>query len=648
MFKMDHIKFSLKLFLALFASCQLIQAQERQEFSGPMKIGQFIGKAEYTYIFKDNDTIIDGTFRMNQSNLDALLKNSDGFFSFTGQFDNGYPDGNWKFQFGEFQSESETEVVGYQYRVKVSGTQHEATGNMVQGKPDGKWTFNVTEIENSEVNKTLFSSTVEFDNGVPQKSFRIENEHNSLVGRFLRNGLAHDVWTLYSDKFSDRSENWYFNEGVLQKIEYNLADGEVITKNFPSPSNLTKIIDLDERFINLLKIKQKEPDTTVVFQKGIGKLLVENSGYYRDLDTILSVLGKSELMPGFKVKVAHFPLDSLKSEQLQSIKAQYTSARKTSRSLLENTQLNILRRSDKEAQFLYAVVLKISENFLNPAEKLVSYHNQGILEFIPPERLFGNLWSKGIPSKTILVKTEEGERTYVGPGGNEFELSENTITSVDQLTQYAALSIESIAGKLEEKLLKESKQQELVALEEKMIARSNHIGQVVDSVKQGLSKREKEALQSIQNLADAQLEKYATLDGAGDKSDFGLQVIDCLEQLDELTIAVSQLPERWADIQEKYQDDVWNPFMATIMSEEVKKRITTSYKNVLVPYLLEEIKSGLGCDNVAELKALLNNSYQRMLEMREENTSKLERKLRREQDPEMIIQLFNLKSSENE
>ncbi|RDY61939.1 hypothetical protein DX873_07290 [Flagellimonas nanhaiensis] len=645
---MDHIKFSFKLFLVFFTLCQLIQAQERQEFSGPMKIGPYIGKAEYTFILKDNDTILDGAFRMNQSNLDALLKNSDGFFSFTGSFDNGYPDGDWKFQFGEFQSESETEVVGYQYRVKVSGTQHEATGNMVLGKPDGNWTYMVTEIENSEVNKTLFSSTVEFDQGVPQKSFRIENEHNSLVGRFLRNGLAHDIWTLYSDEFSDRSENWFFNEGALQKIEYNLADGEVITKKVASSSNLTKVIDLDERFINLLKINQKEPDTTVVFQKGIGELLTENSGYYRGLDTILSALGKSEFMPGFKVKAAHFPLDSLGNEQLQSIKTQYARVRKTSQSLLENTQLNILRRSDREAQFLYAVISKISEDFLNPAEKLVDYHNQGILEFIPTERLFDNVWSKGIPSKTILVQGEEGEQTYVGPGANEFELSENTITSVHQLIQYAALSIESIAGKLEEKLLKESKQQELVALEEKMIAQSNHIGQVLDSVKLGLSKREREALESIQNLADALLEKYATMDGTGNKTDFGLQVIDCLEQLDGLTIAVAELPNRWANIQEKYQDDVWNPFMATVMSEEVKKRISNSYRSVLVPYLLEEIKSSLSCDNVTKLKALLNSSYQRMLEMREENTSKLERKLRKEQDPEMIIQLFNLKSSENE
>lgn len=649
MFKMGDIKSFIKLLLVLFIGlCQMAHAQERQKFSGPLKVAGFEGEADYTYMIKGVDTILDGAFSMNRSNLNALLQNTDAFFSFNGGFTNGYPEGKWMFQFGEFQSESDTEVVGYQYRVKVSGTQHEAQGNIVQGKPDGVWTYTVKEIENSEVSKTVFASTIEFDKGIPQKSFRIENEHNSLVGRFLRNGLAHDEWSLYSDEDPNTSESWHFNEGTLEKTISSSADGKTITRNLWSKSEQGKIIDLDKNFIHLMRIQQQESDSSDAAIKGIRQLLMNNMGHYDDLNVFLSALGNSEFTPGFKVKVAHFPLDSTENAQLQSLASRYVNAAKTSKSLLENTQLNILRRSDEEAQFLYKVVAKISDTFLNPVGKLIDYRNQGILEYVSREQLFKNILVDGIPSKTITVNREEGTQDYLGPRAAEFEFSKETIADLHQLTDYVSLSIESIARTLNRKLLKDSKQQEFIALEEQMIAHSNHIGQVVDSVKQGLSKSERAALNSIQDLAEAQLERYATMEDEKIKSDFGREVIDCLKQLDGLTDAIAQLPERWETIEEKYRDDIWNPFMATIMNEEVKKRVTSAYRNVLIPYLLNEVESNLNCENAEGYKNLFNNSYQRMLEIRDENTSKLERKLKKEQDPKIVLQLFNLKSSENE
>ncbi len=647
MFKMGDIKSYLKLFLLSMVLSQVIYAQERHKFEGPLKVGKFEGQAEYTYVLKDTDTVLDGNFNLHRSNLNALLQNTDDFFSFKGGFQNGYPAGRWTFQFGEFQSGSETEVVGYQYRVKVNGKQTETQGNIVQGKPDGVWTYQIKEIEDSEAKQILFASTLEFDQGIPQKSFRIENEHNSMVGRFLRNGLAHDVWTLYSDEDSNISESWYFNEGFLQKMEYSSADGNTISKDFGAIPGQTKIISLDDRFIELIKIKQQKPEISFTIKDGIQQLLTENLRHYKELDTFLSVLGKSEFTPGFKVKVAYFPLDSVENSQLQTIGTQYAISKKTSESLLENTQLNILRRSDKEAEFLYGAASKISKRFLNPIGKIIQYQNQDILEFLPREQLFDNLWLDGIPSKTILVNVEGKDRTYVGPKADEFDFSGNDIAALHQITEYAALSLESIARILNEKLLKESKQQEFIALEEQMIALSNHITQVVDSANQGLSISERAAMKSIQDLADAQLEQYATMKDESTKIDFGNKVIECLQQLDGLTKTIAIQPERWKSIEEKYQDDVWNPFMATIMNEEVKKRVTNAYRNVLVPFLLDEVTLNLSCENTEELKQLLDDSYQRMLQMRDENTSKLERKLKKAQDPKVVLQLFNLKSSEN-
>ena len=78
------------------------------------------------------------------------------------------------------------------------------------------------------------------------------------------------------------------------------------------------------------------------------------------------------------------------------------------------------------------------------------------------------------------------------------------------------------------------------------------------------------------------------------------------------------------------------------MSEEVKKRITDAYHKVLIPHVLKEVKSNLTCGAAGEWNILLAQVHERMLKMRREETSKLERKLKKEQDPGVVMQLFNV------
>ena len=84
------------------------------------------------------------------------------------------------------------------------------------------------------------------------------------------------------------------------------------------------------------------------------------------------------------------------------------------------------------------------------------------------------------------------------------------------------------------------------------------------------------------------------------------------------------------------------------MDEEVKKRITLAYRKVLAPYFTEQIASGLTCNTAAELAYQMESTHQRMLRLREEDTSKLERKLRKEQDPKVVMRLFGIGSNTKE
>lgn len=57
------------------------------------------------------------------------------------------------------------------------------------------------------------------------------------------------------------------------------------------------------------------------------------------------------------------------------------------------------------------------------------------------------------------------------------------------------------------------------------------------------------------------------------------------------------------------------------------------------------VSEELTCDNAGRLKDQMVNTNQRILELRNEETRKLERKLRREKQPIEVLKLLNVQST---
>ncbi len=643
------ILFHWLLFLSACTSISM-QSQEAQRYQGPLAVNKYIGEADYGYKIVNGDTLLNGAFQIQRSNLESLLEKEDYSFLFKGNFSNNYPTGQWNFQFGEYQSNRQSQVVDYQYRVLVSGTQEDADGFMQEGRPQGLWTYTVNQIKDSEVEKLLFKSSITFENGVPQRSFQIENERSTLVGRFLRNGLAHDQWSLFTTDGIDADENWFFNDGLLQKIEVNESGTIRTIRVYGSNTKQSKTIRLDLRYINALQLHLEATNSDTLFSQGVHNMLTENATYYQKIDTILSELGESDFAPKFKVKVPYFPLDSVETTELNSIKTLHRKSERISNEFLNNTQLNILKLADEEAFFQYEVIKSISKNFLNPIGKMLQYDKQGILEFVEMEVLLKNLWPKGMPSKTIEVKTDSigTIRVFELEDSESYGFKEYTLVSANQLSKYAQASIDSIQKILNDKLTKEQRQNELIALEENLILQNKELNRLMDSTNANAatSNSAKEALRQIKAYEDKKLAEYSGINDVEAKLHYARQLVDCYSKLQSLAETIAALPTKWQTIQENYQDRVWNPFMATLMDEEVKKRITTAYRKVLVPYFLEQVKTNTSCENAENLVNQMKGSYQRVLQLRGEDTAKLERKLRKEQDPQVVMQLFNLKDTD--
>ncbi len=641
------LSFSIRaLFIYLFfIFSQSIICQENQNYVGPLQIGPYSGIANYNYHISQNDTILDGPFEMQKSNLEALLSNEDVTFSFKGQFQENHANGSWQFEFGEFKSDSLTEVVGLQYSLNVSGFLENAKGKLSMGKPDGQWVYARNKIEKSRISEVLFESVIEFENGVPQKSFKIKNTDGTLVGRFLRDGLAHDEWTFYSEYEITKNQSWFFQNGQIKEIETEV-NGQTEKIKFEKNSSDSQVtINLDSRFIKILSLKNKAAKEVLTKSDGVSNLLTENADYYKKIDTILSGLGEAYFLPEFKVKVDYYPLDSLEKKQLSIIRDSFKKSDSIGKSYLNDSQLNILKLSDREANYYYSIIEIISERYLLPIKDLLTLHDEKALEFIDRYSLFHQLWPNGAPSKDVNVDkgiVEKSDETFSGPNAADFDFTEKNLNGILHISNYAEASLKHIEGILAKKLAKVRRQKEIIAVEEKMISQINNLNRVIDSVDAKLPNEIITALERVNTFANTNLSAYSKMINEDEKLKYGRDLTICVENLQDLELAILDQPEKNERVTMHYQDEVWNPFMANLMTEDVKKRITSAYGKVLIPYLLNQVRLDLDCSNAAELVSLFNNSYERIMTLREEDTRKLERRLKRERDPDVIIQLLGI------
>jgi len=633
-----------------FGIISKLSGQGELQYEGLLNLGSYSAEADYRYDVIQEDTILNGPFYMQRFNLDALVSDGDSYFSLEGLFSYDMPDSTWRFRFGEFHADEGTELSDYHFKLTVSGVEHTAIANFNDGKPQGEWNHTVRRIDRSDIKNTIFRSNVRFEDGIPQGILRLENDSTTLLGRFLRNGFAHDTWVLNFDDEVDRLEKWYFVDGRLEKIVVERDQNLDTLMVYTNEIQRSKTVNMDNHFFQILGLQNFYDSTSYSRMGGkMAELISENATYYQRINnTLVSLdkLTKQVTMPIFSVEVAYYPLNNEESKELEMIKSNLQQIDTIGLALLNDTRLKLLKHSDEDILFLLSTVKQIVQDYVLPARKVVKYQKEGILDYFPRENLQSQLNLNPNPITEINVSFEDSSgsktRTFEGPNPQLFDTNSTGFTYLAGLSKYAWACIDSIDRRLNKNLRNQKLQREMEELESKLISKAEHLTSLLDSLSKNLSKPYKSTLSAIKTTANSKLRAYSTEENLIVKPEQARELINCVENLEKLAVILSKLPDRRSEIEELYTEEVWNPFTATIMNDQVKEKITHAYDQLLIPSILDSIKTELTCSNTQEFQTMLDVLYQRMQELRKQNTSKLERKLKNEDDPEEVMKLFEV------
>ena len=624
--------------LALVINTALLMGQS--VYSGDYQLGPLRGEAMFSYQLDNGDTIFDGSFQLERGDLDPAV-DEDSYFLVQGNYTDDIPHGAWTFKFGQLRPTGSISLDDNQYQVRLDGILHQAQGELVQGQYQDTWIHEVHQIQNSQPGEQLFRSEVRFEAGIPQLAIQIEDSDNVLLGRFLRNGLAHDVWTLYTNK--EQSEHWHFRDGRLEKISIQVSDGDGDIDVFPPFEGPSIVMNLDHRYLSLLDVLlQLTGKDHSLIDGAAANLILKNSQYYSKVQELLCSKKSYPMPVSFQVEVPHEPFTEEQLRDMEQIRSNVLLIDSLSQITISSSSINIAKVADEDISYWQAIISSLSSEYLQPVRTLVQYLDREILDFIPKQSLWTFLWPDAQVTNRLELQYEvlgsEINRSYKVP--DSLPIISGETRSIVQITTSVLNQIDSISRLIDTKVQSVGDQDLFAEVEEKLIEEVRALNGILDSAQaDGLQSK---ALARIQSQATEELSKYSALVDIKAKQIQGTNSLNCLTHLRGLAQQVVLIPVRWELIQVEYTDKVWNNFTSTVMSEEVKRRITRSYRDIVVPHFLQRVIDDLTCVNVPELEQAFEQAYQRVTELRYEDTSKLERKLKNENDPKAVLEILGL------
>lgn len=608
-------------------------------YKGPLKVDEYLGHAKFQYEIATKDTILNGPFQMKGSNFDSIITRRINYYSIEGKYDENIPDSTWKFQFGNFSSDGESELDGYKIQLKIDGPLQESVFKIDKGRVLGKqhWVFNLTQ---SNISDTNFYYEYIIDPNSTFNKLLIKENNLKLNGNILNNGFANGKWEFESDD-TTQILNLYFKNGVLVSFEKEENGNPISIQPITSDTDVRIPINFSEKFIHIINLIQELKNQQII-PNNLYKLIAKSDSLQTLSDSLLIKLGANINESYISASIQHFPLDDEEKSYLTHINQQLEKSDSILISLKNNLRLKVLRQSDDSVNIYLNLANLIDSNFIQKLRSKIEFKNEIILEFLPRTLISNVIFGVKKSSNSKDMLTNEIAKLLEIPNITENIQDENAIKSLSNFVEILYLSLESIQTKINQKIINYEKKQELKTLEEQLVEKQNTFKIFVDSAIKESILPYSNIVKKSSAFVENEIKKYWELNNTQIKTIQVIELIKCINNVESLIKLLIDIPSRNKTLEELYTVEVWNPFTVTTMTEITKQTIYDAYNLNILPHYYNEIGNNLSCDNVEKITNSMNKLHLKMFSFREEDTDEIEKKLKNTSNIKKILTIFNI------
>ncbi|WP_439487952.1 hypothetical protein [Algoriphagus sp.] len=647
------------LLITLILSSHLLFGQDLKSYQGEYKFNGIEGQANFNYqLDPSNESILQGNFKFESSTKGSYSENVFIRKSITGRYEQNKKIGQWDY-LDEEHMVTLDEVIDFNVVSRLESHQVKITANYISGLPNGKWTIEENVFEEGKPKRTAQSDAITFQTGnlighLQYKTFA-DNQTQFVKARLLEGGILHGELTMvYESEGKLVSETRKYENGFLLGIvKRNLLTDEII-EDIIFYNTIAKLNELESGNVKNYRIADEV--FGILYQDAFLKGSIEAEAQADGnefIEIFLHKLLKNEeaYINGNKdlirspLHTRRFVYEISRSDQkfIEDAPAIFKDNQSNISEYLSLPSLNLLKnKSDSTAiAFRY---LEIQGEKLEQLAGLINQFESKQIQFLDQKLLLENTFSWLGEADTVQVSYMDESLSQImayGSATTKESLYEKLYIYLDEQRDHLRKQFRVLEAALED----ERKSSVLLDINQQIESKTELV-KILYSAENFEDNRIKPLAQHItSNILGVQLEelrvKYASAENFTEKQTYSNVILNLLGSLENQASALKAIHADFDKMDSLYQEEVFNPFTYTRYNQRIQERLFDSYET-LYNYYIQEIKT---TEDFTRLNALIKMSQslnQKMIELRGQDTKRLERRLNKEKSPLKLESIFEL------
>jgi hypothetical protein len=653
--KMLKIQYKLLIYLLMLNALDAVYAQNTLEYE--YSLNDSISGIIHVEQQEENDSIFDGNFKFVTTFKNTNPFNTKTSLTYEGIYKNDLKSGLWTFRQKSFKALQNHSEEDYKLNFKTSGKELFLSANFQEGQAQEKWYAEERVFNNSKVENIVFTLDAEFNDSKLVNTLQAYSPNLIVELNFDEDGFANGNW-VFKHKLNGKTIEDIFNfeNGVYKKRELKIDDKSLEITQLGLDTNIKKGSDIfyDQGMLqvfNLITFKQNENPDDEAILKDINEISLSH------LDKVLNIFktydgfdiwqnfrgSKALKIGGFKIK--KHPLSPLEKSQIQDIEDKLVKINQSIDNTLNHSFLEIGKLNYEELN-IQESVLTTYKNYVSKLDDLIDKLNTKEIEYIN----YNSILPEWLPevnfpeNLSYSFKDEALSTAYNFPKPLKKEdVSINSISKLINTIYGEVLKSEKKANDIFKKLTKKEalsdREQEFLTLKKKLIALYSNQNENTNYN----TYHEAVSTNFIQ-IVNTQYNAFASLEIEVKEKQIN-NYLECYNNLETAYKSIENFPLKLNRLNDLYSLTTFNPYIMSDMTERLKSRIYNAFEDVLMPEIIEDLKSAKSCEDVNQTLELFDTTYKRLVVLIDEDTKDIEKQLKREKNPQKIMEILNINPS---
>ena len=641
-------------------------SHEPKSFEGPFVLENgLLGVARYQYYLSGRDTVLHGTFSFSANINEDTEEGIFNSISYIGIYSKGVKNGLWVFSSKKIRPTGDIKEDGFQLVYLTEGKEFIVKANFVSGVADGNWEIVEHVIKNSVSTDTITNMKAAFSNGRLVGSIYGLYGGVKFSGEVSLEGFVDKRWVfiLPSIQNSKMEEHRIFDEGlnvnhfivwgsdtiILDHVglDTRVEEGEVWEKLIVN-GNYFEIIEtanlemssqtLENTFLS--QIKDTSEALVIKSDKVFESVFISFSN--KDNLQFWKLLEGSAKLKTVNVKLRKYPLDEETIKKLEATNKLLDRANDIIEGVFEDPNVEIGRLANQKLMINYEI-LKVYKTNIPKLTKLIKMFDKAAFEYINRKEVFKYLLHKIEYPDSIkyYFRDQYFTQEYKFPRIDLEVMSASSIiynyfnAVLDDMIRIENEIDNIVENKLSVSKLKD-KEKTLLRLKDSLSALYENRYK-----SERFNTYHEKSARKIFAFLNTKFENYALLEEQ-QKVDTIDVLLNCVESFLKVYFIQVEIPMRLKRIDEAYTRIVWNPFTMTDMNERMKSRVYHAFESDLLPYFFSSVDSFEDCEDILSYYENFDLIYNKMMEIRYQDTKDIEKQLKGERSLERILVIFNL------